>query len=108
MNAQGKELDFWDKVIEKTVNAKIKILLQPSLGTWEIDVKCLQGYKPTKKEDKDSKKNNSADLPPADIFNGKQLFFIYQSQANKKTKAIKKIFTIMVDKDRVEVKTYLQ
>ena len=43
LNAQGQNLDFWDEVVEKTVDAKAKASLQLLSKTREIDSKCLQG-----------------------------------------------------------------
>lgn len=48
----------------------------------EIDVKCFQSYKSTKKEDKNFEKNESTDTLFVEIFIGKQQMFIYQ--INKK------------------------
>ena len=64
LDARGRELDSWH-------NADVKTLLQLPSGTREIDAKCLRGYRPAKKEDKDSGKNKSADTPPADVPSGK-------------------------------------
>ena len=70
-------MDSWDKVVEKIVNIKVKTLLRLPSGIWEISVKYFGGYKPAKKEDKNSKKNKSADTPFVDIFNKKQQSFAY-------------------------------
>ena len=72
LDARGRELDSWEEAVEKAVNVEAKTLLQPPLGIREIDAKCLQGYKPTKKEDKDSGENKSNDIPSADVPSGKQ------------------------------------
>lgn len=37
----------------------------------KIDIKCLQGFKQVKKEDKDSEKNKSANIPFTNIFSRK-------------------------------------
>lgn len=84
MDIEGQELDSWDKVVEIIVNIKVKTLLRLPSGIWKISIKCFGGYKPAKKEDKDSKKNNSADTLFVDVFNRKQQSFAYQSQTNKK------------------------
>ena len=64
--------------MEKAINVEIKALLQPPSGTQKIDAKCLQGYRPAKKEDKDFGKNKSTDIPLADILNRKQLSSTHQ------------------------------
>ena len=67
MDVRDRELDSWDKVVDKIVNAKAKASLQAPSGTKEIDTQCPQGQRPTKKEDKDSRdyeKNKSSQNPP--------------------------------------------
>lgn len=86
MDAHGRELDSWDKAIEKTVNVKAKTLLQPLSNTQKIDDKCLQGYLLAKKEVKNPKKNKSANSSYADMPKEKyfQQSFTHQSQSSKK------------------------
>ena len=86
MDAQSRELDLWDKAIEKIVDAETKTLLQVFSDTREIDVKCLQGYKLAKKEDKDSGNNKSNNSLHTNVSREKYLqqSFIHQNQASKK------------------------
>ncbi len=44
---------MWDKMVEKTINTKVKANLQPFSGTREIDSRCPRGYRPSVKKDKD-------------------------------------------------------
>ena len=37
LDAQGRELDFWEEAIEKAVNAEAKTLLQSASSTREMD-----------------------------------------------------------------------
>ena len=80
LDVRDRELDSWEEAIEKAVDAEAKALLQPPSGTREIDAKCLRGYRPAKKEDKDSGKNNSVDILPADVPSGKQTSFTHQKK----------------------------
>lgn len=77
LNTRGRELDFWEKVIEKVVDVKAKALLQKLSGSWEINTKCFYRYKLAKKK-ADSKKNKSIDISFADISSRKQSSFTYQ------------------------------
>ncbi len=54
LDNQGRNLDGWDKVVEKAVSVEAKANLQPPSGTREIDSKYLKGYKPSIKKDKDN------------------------------------------------------
>ena len=47
------------------------MLLQPLIGTWEIDSRCLQGNKPAKKKEKDPKRTKSIDTSFTDISSSK-------------------------------------
>ena len=58
---------------------EVKTLLQSSSNIYKIDSKYPQKNKPTKKEEKDSKRTKSADFPFTDMPNEKST---YQSQAN--------------------------
>ena len=68
LDVRDRDLNSWDEVIDKTVDAKAKASLQALSGTKEIDSWCPQGQRPTKKDDKDSRdyeKNKSSQNPPA-------------------------------------------
>ena len=71
LDTRGRELNFWEEAIEKVVDAETKALLQPPSSTQKIDAKCFPGYRPVKKEDKDSRKNKSVDILSIDIPSGK-------------------------------------
>ena len=81
LDAQGRDLNSSEEAIEKTVNAEVKALLQSSSNTREMDSRYPQESKPTKKEEKDSRKTKSADFPTADTPSKK---CTHQSQTNKK------------------------
>ena len=59
LDARGRELDSWEEAIENVIDIEIKAFLQLLSGTWEINGKCFQGYKPAKKEDKNSGKSHN-------------------------------------------------
>lgn len=84
LDAQGREPDFWGEVVEKAVNAKTKMLLQPPFGTQKIDLRYFQGNKPAKKEKKDSGKTKSTNTLSAEVFSGKHQSPAYQGQTTKK------------------------
>ena len=68
LDAKDRDLDSWDEVVDKTVDAKTKASLQAPSGTREMDSRCPRGQRPTKKEDKDSRdyeKNKSSQNPLA-------------------------------------------
>ena len=73
-------MDFQEEAVEKAVDTEAKMLLQPPSGTRKIDVMCLQGYKLVKIEDKNSGKNKSIDILPADVPNRKQTSSTYQKK----------------------------
>ena len=75
MDTKDQELDFLDKAIKKIVNIEGKTLLQPPLDTQKIDAKCFQGYKPVKKEDKNSEKNKYTGFFPTNIPSKKQFTY---------------------------------
>ncbi len=54
LDNRGRDLDVWDKVIEKTVNVEAKANLQPPSGTREIDTRCPKRYRSLVKKDKDN------------------------------------------------------
>ena len=67
MDIRDRELDSWDEVVDKTVDAEVKASLQAPSGTREMDSRCPRGQRPTKKEDKNSrdyeKNKSSQNLP---------------------------------------------
>ena len=74
LDVQGKDLDSWKEAVKKAVNVEAKALLQSSSSTRNMDSRCPQGNRPTKKEEKDfNGKNKSTDSALADISSGKQL-----------------------------------
>ena len=67
LDIKDRELDFWDEVVDKTVDAEAKASLQALSGTREMDSRYPRGQRLTKKEDKDSRdyeKNKSSQNPP--------------------------------------------
>ena len=63
LDVRDRDLDSWDEIVDKTVDAEAKESLQALSWTREIDSRCSQGQQPTKKDDKDSrdfKKNKSS------------------------------------------------
>ncbi len=54
LDNRGRDLDAWDEMVEKTVNAEAKASLQPPSGTRKIDSRCSKGYRPLVKKDKDN------------------------------------------------------
>ena len=79
-------MDSWEETVGKTVDAEVKTLLQPPSATQKINAKCLQGYRLAKKEDKDSGKNKSTNILPADISSGKQISFTHQTSSTYQKK----------------------
>ena len=62
------DLNFWDEVVDKTVDVEAKASFQALSGTKEMDSRYSRGQQPTKKDDKDSRdyeKNKSSQNPPA-------------------------------------------
>ena len=77
LDDQGRDLDSWEKAVEKAVNAEAKALLQLSFSTRNIDSRCFRGNKPARKKEKDSdRKNKSNDSIPADTSSGKQSYSV--------------------------------
>ena len=75
LDAQGRDLNSWEEAVEKTINAKAKIMLQSSSGTRDMDSRCPRGNKPARKEERDfGGKNKSTDSVSADTSSGKQTF----------------------------------
>ncbi len=48
----GCDLDLWEEVVEKSVDAKAKANLQLLPGTRKIDTKYPKGHRPSAKKDK--------------------------------------------------------
>ena len=53
MDYQRRDLDLWEKIIEKAVNTEVKASLQPLFETKEINSKYSKGYKLSAKKKKD-------------------------------------------------------
>ena len=67
LDVRDWDLDSWDEVVDKTIDAEAKANLQAPSKTKEMDSRCSRVQRPTKKEDKDSrdyKKNKSSQNPP--------------------------------------------
>ena len=79
LDAQGRDLDSWEDVIGKAINAKAKKVLKSVSNIREIDSKYLQGNKPAKKEKKNSGRAKFTNTPSADIPSGKQSSSIHQT-----------------------------
>ena len=73
LDVWGRDLDSWEKAVEKAVNAEAKALLQSPPSTRDMNSRCPRGNRPAKKEEKDSAgKNKSTNSTLADTSNGKQ------------------------------------
>lgn len=81
LDSQGRELDFWEEVVEKAFNAEVKALLQLSSSTRKIDSRCPQGNKSAKNEEKDSEKNKSTDSTSTDTPSRKKSSFTQQTSS---------------------------
>lgn len=46
MEQRGRELDSWDKLVEKAIDKEAKDNLQPLLLTRVMDHQCLRGNRP--------------------------------------------------------------
>ena len=84
LDARGRDLDSWEKVVKKIVNVEAKTMLQSSSSTRDMDSRCLRGN--TKKDEKDSGgKNKSINSTSVDTSSRKQSFSPQQtSSANPK------------------------
>lgn len=51
LDERGRDLDSWDKVVEKAIDAEAQAIIQPPSGTWEIDSRCTCGQRPAKKDE---------------------------------------------------------
>ena len=47
MEQRGQELDSFEEIVEKTVNAKAKAALRPRSYTCKTDQHCLRGSRPS-------------------------------------------------------------
>ena len=74
MDAQDRDLNFWEEAVKKAVNVEAKAILQSSSTTRNIDSRCSWGNRPVKKEERDSKKNKSTDSALTDTSSEKQSF----------------------------------
>lgn len=81
LDARGRELDFWEEVVEKAFNAEVKTLLQLSSSTHKIDSRCPQGNKSAKNKEKDSEKIKSTDSTFADTPSRKNSSFTQQTSS---------------------------
>ena len=85
MDARSRDLNSWEKAVEKTINTEAKAMLQSSTSTCDMDSRCPRGNRPTKKEEKNSSgKIKSTDSPFADTSSGKQSFSTQQTSSNPK------------------------
>ena len=71
LDARGRDLDSWEEVVKKAVNAEAKASLQSPTSTCDIDSRYSRGNRPAKREEKDSKKK-STNSTHADTSSGKQ------------------------------------
>ena len=46
MEQRGRELDSWDELVEKAINAEAKVSLQPTSIIREMDQRCPRGNRP--------------------------------------------------------------
>ncbi len=53
LDNQTRDLDVWNKIVEKVFDAEAKAGLQPSFGTKEIDFRYLKWYRSSVKKNKD-------------------------------------------------------
>ena len=73
LDAWGWDLDFWEEAVKKAVNVKAKAMIQSSSSICEMDPRCPQENRPTKKKKKDFEKNKYTNLASADTSSRKQL-----------------------------------
>ena len=69
LDTRGRDLDSWEKAVEKAVNAEAKALLQLSSSTCKMDWRYPRGNRAVKKED--SRRTKSIDTSSADVSSGK-------------------------------------
>ena len=85
MDARSWDINFWEEVMEKAINAEVKATLQSSASTRDMDSRCSRGNRPAKKEEKNSsEKNKSTNSSSADTFSGKQFSSTQQTSSNPK------------------------
>ena len=85
IDVRGRDLSSWEEAVEKTVNAEAKTMLQSCFITRNMDSRCQQGNRPSKKEkeEKDSGKNKSTKSTPADTSSRKQSSSAWQTPSAK-------------------------
>ena len=71
MDNRNRELDSWDEVLEKAIEAEAKASLQPASSVREMDSRCYRGRRPVKKDEtsapsKFSRDDNREKAKPAD------------------------------------------
>lgn len=68
MDSRHQELDFWDKMLNKTIEAESKAALQSPTSICKRDAHCWKGKRPDKKEETSKlvkeKKAKPADSQP--------------------------------------------
>ena len=85
LDVWGQHQDSSKEAVKKAVNAKAKAILLSSFKTREIDSRYPQGFRPAKREQKDSGKNKSTNFTFVDTSSRKQSFSTQQtSSANSK------------------------
>ena len=50
MDSRHWELDLWDKVLDKAIEAELKAGLQLATSIQEMDARCCKSRRPNKKE----------------------------------------------------------
>ena len=88
MNNQGRDLDLWEEVIEKAVNAEAKASLQPLSKIREINFRYPKGNKLLAKKDKNNtnQENRDGDKNKAKSHNPLSANSQSQIQVSKKDK----------------------
>ena len=93
LDVKDRDLDSWDEVVDKTINAKAKASLQDQSGTSKIDFWCSHGQQSTKKDDKNSRDTKRISLPR--IF----LLMHYQVGPNLLWQSPRKTRTVVLTKE---------
>ena len=65
MNSWYQKLNFWDKLLDKAIEAKSKFALQSLTSIQEMNAYCWKSRRPDKKE-KTSKSHKKEKAKPAD------------------------------------------
>ena len=68
LDARGRDLDSWDEVVEKAVDAEAKASLQLPSRTREIDFRCPRDERPSKTNDKPSRDSEDSEAKKEDKF----------------------------------------